>query len=384
MNISEVTNTFSSEKICVIIPAYNNAKTLTGILEKTLAITKNIIVVNDGSADSTRQILDGYSQIKSIHLAKNSGKGNALKLAFRHAIAQNFDFAVTFDANGKYSPEDILKFFAEISHADDAEVIVGQRDFSKNKLSRKFADFWFYLETGQKANDVNCSFRLYPLKYIPKKFYTPKFEFEIEILVRLAWKHLEIKNITVQFDEEIPRSATYFKTVKDLCRIAFLNIILILITVFYIIPRNFIRNLRKKSFKRFIKEDVLASEGSNRTKAFSIAMGIFVGFSPFWGFHTLLVIGLSIVFKLNKVLAFVVSNVSLPPFIPFLFAASLYVGAPFVSQKSDLLHQELNFDLIKNNFVQYAIGSMILAVSLSALSFFMSLFFLNKVNPEKK
>jgi uncharacterized protein (DUF2062 family) len=41
----------------------------------------------------------------------------------------------------------------------------------------------------------------------------------------------------------------------------------------------------KKSFKRFIKEDVLESDGSNR-KAFSIALGVFMGFSPFWGFHT--------------------------------------------------------------------------------------------------
>ncbi|KQR95004.1 glycosyltransferase [Chryseobacterium sp. Leaf180] len=384
MEVSEVKNPFSSDKICIIIPAYNNVKTLPAILERTLKITQNIIVVNDGSKDSTQQILDNYLDIDVIHLPQNVGKGNALKLAFRHAVAKKYDFAVTLDASGQYDPEDLPLFFKGINDSDGKTVFVGQRDFSKKNFSVKLAEFWFWLETGQKLNDVNCGFRLYPLQFVPKKFFTPKFEFEIEILVRLAWKNLEIKNIPVHHHENPVDRISHFRPVKDVIRITFLNLILILITVFYVIPRNFIQNLRKKSFKRFIKEDVLASEGTNRTKAFSIAMGIFVGFSPFWGFHTLLVIGLSVVFKLNKVLAFVVSNVSLPPFIPFLFAASLYVGSPFVSQKTDLFSQELNFDLIKNNFVQYAIGSMILAVSLSALSFFISLFFLNKISPEKK
>ncbi|WP_416338129.1 DUF2062 domain-containing protein, partial [Lactobacillus acetotolerans] len=47
----------------------------------------------------------------------------------------------------------------------------------------------------------------------------------------------------------------------------------------------------------------MESDGSNRIKAFSIALGTFIGLSPFWGFQTLLVISLAVVFKLNKVLA---------------------------------------------------------------------------------
>jgi uncharacterized protein (DUF2062 family) len=86
---------------------------------------------------------------------------------------------------------------------------------------------------------------------------------------------------------------------------------------------------------------------------------VFIGLSPFWGFQTLLVISLSVLFKLNKVLAFVASNVSLPPFIPFIIAASLFLGAPFVQGDSNILSQDLNFELIKNNLLQYIIGSFI-------------------------
>jgi uncharacterized protein (DUF2062 family) len=95
-------------------------------------------------------------------------------------------------------------------------------------------------------------------------------------------------------------------------------------------------------------------------------LGVFIGLSPFWGFQTLLVISLSVLFKLNKVLAFVASNVSLPPFIPFIIAASLFLGAPFVQGDSNILSQDLNFELIKNNLLQYIIGSFILSTTVSS------------------
>lgn len=127
---------------------------------------------------------------------------------------------------------------------------------------------------------------------------------------------------------------------------------------------------------------MLESDGSNRTKAFSIALGVFIGLSPFWGFQTLLVISLSVLFKLNKVLSFVASNVSLPPFIPFIIAASLFLGAPFVQGDSNILSQDLNFELIKNNLLQYIIGSFILSTTVSALSGVATFLFLNKLSPE--
>ena len=127
---------------------------------------------------------------------------------------------------------------------------------------------------------------------------------------------------------------------------------------------------------------MLESDGSNRTKAFSVALGVFIGLSPFWGFHTLLTISLAVLFKLNKVLAFVASNVSIPPFIPFIIAASLFLGAPFVGGNSNIFSEELNFDLVKNNLLQYLIGSAILSVSLSIISGVAVFLFLNKTDPQ--
>lgn len=388
MNLSEVRNAISEKKICVLIPTYNNEKTLKRVIDGVLDYTEDIIVVNDGSTDSTREILRSYSQIEVIDLPENKGKGNGLKIGFRKAKELGYDYAITIDSDGQHYPDDIPVFVQALLNEKEDVLLIGNRNMSQDGIPKKssfgnrFSNFWFWFETGIKLEDTQSGYRLYPLHKIPKKYFTPKFEFEIEIIVRTAWRHIPVKNVPVKVLYDPAERVSHFRPFKDFTRISILNTILVTITLLYIIPRNFVNNFKKKSIKRFIKEDVLESDGSNRIKAFSIALGVFVGFSPFWGFHTLIVISLSVLFKLNKVLAFFASNVSLPPFIPFIIAASLFLGSPFVHGDSNIFSQELNFDLVKNNLLQYVIGSFILATSASAILGVATFLFLNKVSPD--
>ncbi|WP_143883207.1 DUF2062 domain-containing protein [Chryseobacterium binzhouense] len=390
MTLSEIRNAISDKKICVLVPTYNNHKTLRRVLDGVLDYTENIIVINDGSTDSTLEILESYSKILTINLPENKGKGNALKTGFRKAKENGFDFAITIDSDGQHYPNDIPVFVDALLAEKQDVLLIGNRNMSQDGIPKKssfgnrFSNFWFWFETGIKLEDTQSGYRLYPLHKIPKKYYTPKFEFEIEIIVRTAWRHIPVKNVPVKVLYDPAERVSHFRPFKDFTRISILNTILVVITLVYIIPRNFINNFKKKSFKKFIQEDVLESEGSNRIKSFSIALGVFIGLTPLWGFHTLLVISLSVLFKLNKVLAFIASNVSLPPFIPFIIIASLILGSPFVSGESDLIHQEWNFDLVKNNILQYAIGSFILACMMSVISGVAVFLFLNKVSPDNK
>lgn len=387
MTLPEVKNAISEKKICVLIPTYNNEKTLKRVIDGVLDYTENIIVINDGSTDSTLQILEKYS-ITVINLSENKGKGNALKLGFRKAKESGYNYAITIDSDGQHYPDDIPVFVENLLNENEDVLLIGNRNMSQDGIPKKssfgnrFSNFWFWFETGIKLEDTQSGYRLYPLHKIPKKYFTPKFEFEIEIIVRTAWRHVPVKNVPIKVLYDPAERVSHFRPFKDFTRISILNTILVTITLFYIIPRNFVNNFKKKSFKKFIKEDVLESEGTNRVKAFSIALGVFIGLSPFWGFQTLLVISLSVLFKLNKILAFVASNVSLPPFIPFIIAASLFLGSPFISGNSNILSQDLNFDLVKNNLLQYIIGSFILATTMSAVSGIAVFLFLNKVNPE--
>ncbi|MDR6159693.1 glycosyltransferase involved in cell wall biosynthesis [Chryseobacterium sp. SLBN-27] len=388
MTFAEVQNAISEKKICVLVPTYNNEKTLNRVIDGVLEYTRNIIVVNDGSTDSTSEILSHYSQIQVINLPINKGKGNGLKTGFRKAKALDYNYAITIDSDGQHYPDDIPVFVEALLNEKEDVLLIGNRNMSQDGIPKKssfgnrFSNFWFWFETGIKLEDTQSGYRLYPLHKIPKKYFTPKFEFEIEIIVRTAWRHVPVKNVPVKVLYDPAERVSHFRPFKDFTRISILNTILVAITLVYIIPRNFVNNFKKKSFKRFIKEDVLESDGSNRTKAFSIALGVFIGFSPFWGFHTLLTISLAVLFKLNKVLAFVASNVSLPPFIPFIIAASLFLGSPFVGGNSNIFSQDLNFDLVKNNLLQYLIGSAILSVSMSIISGVAAFLFLNKVDPE--
>lgn len=388
MTLTEVQKAISEKNICVLVPTYNNEKTLRRVIGGILEYTRNIIIINDGSTDSTPFILQDYPEIRIIHLPENKGKGNALKTGFREAEKMGYSYAITIDSDGQHYPDDIPVFVEALLKENQDILLIGNRNMAQDGIPKKssfgnrFSNFWFWFETGIKLEDTQSGFRLYPLHKIPRKYFTPKFEFEIEIIVRTAWRHVPVKNVPIKVLYDPAERVSHFRPFKDFTRISILNTILVFITLVYIIPRNFIHNFKKKSFKRFIKEDVLESDGSNRTKAFSVALGVLIGFSPFWGFHTLLTISLAVLFKLNKVLAFVASNVSIPPFIPFIIAVSLFLGAPFVGGNSNIFSQELNFDLVKNNLLQYLIGSAILSVSMSVISGTAVFLFLNKVDPE--
>lgn len=145
----------------------------------------------------------------------------------------------------------------------------------------------------------------------------------------------------------------------------------------------FYRYFRRKGFRRFFKENILESDGSNKTKALSISLGIFIGLSPFWGFHTVLAISLAAIFKLNKFLSFIFSQISVAPLAPFIIGISMFLGSFFVSGNSNFSQQEFNFEMIKNNLFQYIIGSFILASSLSAIVGFAFYFLMEFFNKEK-
>ena len=173
---------------------------------------------------------------------------------------------------------------------------------------------------------------------------------------------------------------SHFRPFKDFTRISILNTVLVIITLIYIKPRDFFRSFKKKSFKDFLREDILDSTDSNLKKSLSIALGTFIGISPFWGFQTILAIFLAVTFRLNKLLAFTFSNISFPPLIPFIIYGSLVVGSYFVTTETKLVFDtSITFTAIKNNMFQYLVGSFILALLtafiLGLLSFLVLTFF---------
>lgn len=386
-----ITETMNLKKVCVIIPTYNNHKTLKRVIDGVLEYTTNIIVVNDGSTDNTAEIISAYNAIEAVQVLRNQGKGNALRLGFKKAIEKGFEYAISIDSDGQHYPKDIPVFLEELDKSQTNILLIGSRNMNqegvpkKSSFGNKFSNFWFWFETGTKLEDTQSGYRLYPLLHIPKKYFTNKFEFEIEVIVRAAWKGTVVKNIPIHILYDPTERVTHFRPLKDFTRISILNTILVLITVLYIKPRDFFRNFGKKKIKDFIKEEVLGSGDSKLVKSLSIALGVFIGIAPFWGFQTLLVISLAILFKWNKILAFTFSNISIPPMIPFIIFASLHIGSYFIKGSISFTEiQNLNFDSLKSHTLQYVVGSFILATITALVFGFCSYLLLSLKSKSKK
>jgi uncharacterized protein (DUF2062 family) len=153
---------------------------------------------------------------------------------------------------------------------------------------------------------------------------------------------------------------SHFRPFNDFSRISVLNTVLVIISLLYIKPRDFIRSFKKKSLKQFFLENVLESGDSNAKKAFSIALGVFIGIAPLWGFQTIIVLFLAYILRLNKLIAFAFSNVSFPPVIPLIIYLSLQMGSLIV-EGTVPEENATTMDAIKQNLAQYLAGSILLA-----------------------
>lgn len=370
---------------CIIVPTYNNGKTLRRVLDSLLPYAENIIVVNDGSTDITPQILADFPQLIHLTHSKNSGKGMALRNGFKKALALGFRYAITIDSDGQHFACDLPVFLEAIEKGPNT-LLIGSRNMAhddvpkKSSFGNKFSNFWFWFETGISLTDTQSGYRLYPLQLMPKRYFTKKFEFEIEVIVRSAWKGIPVRNIPVEVLYDPNERVSHFRPFKDFTRISILNTILVLIALLYIKPRDFFFSFRRKGIRKFLRENILHSQDSPAKKAASIALGVFIGIAPLWGFQTLIVLGLAVLLRLNKVIAFAFSNISIPPMIPFIIYGSLRIGNALVGNPAPFdFSSSLSYTGISAHLTEYLVGSLVLAVIAAfifgGLGYFLLLFF---------
>lgn len=388
---------FDKHKICVLIPTYNNGGTLRQVIEGVLAITTNIIVVNDGSLDSTVEILGSFPQIKQLHYTPNKGKGLALRKGFELALQEGYHYALSIDSDGQHFPADLPLFIEKLESAGPC-LIIGARNMEqasipgKSSFGHKFSNFWFWVETGIKAPDTQSGYRLYPVKLLEgTKYFSRKFEFEIEVIVRAAWKGIKIESVPVSvYYAPAGERISHFRPFTDFTRISILNTILVIITLFYINPRNFLRAIFRKDTYRNLRQEVFNRNDPPGLTAASVALGVFMGIVPIWGFQMVTAIALAVFFRLNKALVLLSANISIPPMIPLIIYMSYEIGSLWVGDSAVPLSfdKSISMETAHLNFMQYIYGSITLAI-LSALVFgastllFLSFYKKEKITVEK-
>lgn len=377
---------FSRLNCCVLIPTYNNSLTLEKVIASVLEYTSDLIVVNDGSTDSTKEILSRFPKIKVLHHKKNLGKGTALKAGFKKAGEMGYAYAISIDSDGQHFAEDLPVFIDKLSENHNQVLLIGSRNMGTPDIPKKssfghgFSNFWVWVETGIKLTDTQCGYRLYPLKTVNNlPLRTNRFEFEIEVLVKTAWRGVPIENVPVKVRYDYRERVSHFRPFWDFARITLLNIWFVFVTFFYIKPKKKFFVFKEKGLRRFWREDILKSDEPPLKKAKAISLGVFVGLSPFLGFHSLLVLLGARLLRLNLFTAFLFSNVSIAPFLPFIVYASYQTGALVLGRKPDWA---MNIQDIENagdvlfGFWQYFLGGLVLAGVFGLLSgtFFYFLF----------
>jgi glycosyltransferase involved in cell wall biosynthesis len=117
-----------ASKFWAVIPAYNEEKSIANIIKKTKKYITNVIVVDDGSKDKTKEVAEKSGTIVLRHIV-NLGKGATLKTGCDYAVKKNAKYIVVLDADAQHDPDDIPRFIEKLKKYD----IV----FSYRKLSKK-------------------------------------------------------------------------------------------------------------------------------------------------------------------------------------------------------------------------------------------------------
>jgi glycosyltransferase involved in cell wall biosynthesis len=182
----------------VIIPVYNHEKQVQRVIEKCLTLGVPVIVVDDGSTDSTPTILASIPGITILRHPKNLGKGASLLNGMAAALPLA-DWAITLDADGQHDPDDVLSLLRAVPKGERPLVIGKRMGMERQNVpwssrwGRRFANFWVWTSSGRWLSDSQSGFRLYPIPETLKLgTRARRFQFEVEVLVRAVWYGIPI------------------------------------------------------------------------------------------------------------------------------------------------------------------------------------------------
>jgi predicted LPLAT superfamily acyltransferase len=224
-----------TSRICFVIPDHNHAAHIGGVIDALSAHAAPIYLVDDGSDDPTARVLADLAArqplVRLHRLENNQGKGGAVMHGMRLAHADGFTHALQIDADGQHDLADVPRFLAACQEAPDA-VICGvpiyDASVPRSRLyGRRITDFWVRIETlSGRIEDAMCGFRVYPLApciaLFDRRRIGPRMEFDIEILVRLAWQGVGIRNLRTRVIYP-PAGSSNFRMLRDNLRISWLH-----------------------------------------------------------------------------------------------------------------------------------------------------------------
>lgn len=190
-------------KVCVVIPAANEERTIGKIIDGVKRHLEQVIVVDDGSSDRTAKIAEDHG-VTVIRHPRNLGKGEALKTGFSRALAAGCQAVIFLDADGQHDPDEIPKFI-QAALRSRAAIILGNRMKDVRcmplirRLTNQFTSFLLSVICRQQLPDSQCGFRLLKKSVLEKiQLSTACFETESEMLIRASRAGFKIDSVPIR------------------------------------------------------------------------------------------------------------------------------------------------------------------------------------------
>lgn len=213
----------------IVIPTYNNPKTIKNVAMDILEHGYELIIVDDGSDEIVENLFTDEEK-KNIHFVRhdvNKGKGEAIISGTKKAKALNFSSLVCMDGDGQHLASQAHKL-VDVYSQD--EILIGSRNFNLEhvpngaKFGRWFSNFWASWDTGQAITDSLSGFRIYPVSILDLPIKTSRFDWEMEVLVRHADVQRVIREVEIECYYPIPEErVSHFKKFSDTAAIVWVH-----------------------------------------------------------------------------------------------------------------------------------------------------------------
>lgn len=194
--------------IIALIPAHNEEDTIADVICQTKSFVDKIIVINDGSTDSTKEVAI-HAGAEVVDNIVNRGLGETMKRGYREALRQEADIIVQLDADGQYLASEIPLLIQPILN-NDADLVLGSR-LEKiqykmpilKKIGNKSFSFVLRILTGADVKDGQTGFRAMRREVLETAMPENKYTYTQEMIIRSAEEGWRIKSVPITFVERL-------------------------------------------------------------------------------------------------------------------------------------------------------------------------------------
>jgi uncharacterized protein (DUF2062 family) len=380
----------------VVMPTFNNDRTLADIIARVALLSLPMIVVDDGCTDSTPAVLERWKREHpetklDVHVHPvNRGKAAALKTGFAAAGESGFTHAITIDTDGQHDPEEI-PVLLQAARKHPQAYVLGFRDDTradypaKSRVGRRISNAFIHLESGLRVRDSQCGMRVYPLRLVQiARCRAGHFGYEAEIITRAGWSGCPIVELPIVTRYLSPgQRVSHFRPWLDTVRGIGMHIRLLARALLpwprhpkYAPSGASHRQPLVPALWRWINpmqawRDLRRGELSRNEVAAALAVGVFIANLPAYGFQTILSLYTARRLHLQPVAVVAGSHVSIPPLAPFLIAAAIGTGHLVLHRAwpgMALLHGTLPH-FAGSLLLDWLVGGVVLGIAMAVMTF---------------